>query len=273
MIRDITLGQYYKANSIIHSLDARTKILGTLAYLISLFFINSIVGYVLATIFLVLIIKLSKVPFKFMIRGLKSIIFLMLITVIFNLFLTNGTVLVRIWKLKITEEGLRLAVFMALRLMYLIIGASIMTLTTTPNKLTDGIERLLWPLAKIKVPVHEIAMMMSISLRFIPILLEETNKIIIAQKARGADFDEKGIVKKAKGMIPILIPLFVSAFRRASDLATAMEARCYHGGDGRTKLNPLKYTIKDLIALIIFIIYFALLILIKKFVIFKIWIF
>ncbi len=186
-------------------------------------------------------IKLSHVPFKFMIKGMKAILFLLILTVVFNLFLTPGEPLISLWKLTITKEGLRTAVFMAVRLSFLIIGSSVMTLTTTPNNLTDGMESLLKPLKRIHVPVHEISMMMSIALRFIPILLEETDKIMKAQIARGADFESGNLIKKAKSMVPLLVPLFISAFRRANDLAMAMEARCYRGGEGRTKMKPLIY--------------------------------
>lgn len=256
MIRDITIGQYYPANSILHRLDPRVKIVCTLLYLISLFLFNNIWGYVIATVFLVSVIRLSKVPFKFIVKGLKPIILLLMITVVFNLFLTKtGTILFELWIFKITDEGIRIAGFMAIRLIYLILGSSLMTFTTTPNALTDGIEKLLWPLRKIKLPVHEIAMMMSIALRFIPILLEETDKIMKAQTARGADLESGNIIQKAKAMIPILVPLFVSAFRRAGDLAMAMEARCYHGGEGRTKMKPLIYRRKDYVTYGIVIIY------------------
>lgn len=256
MIRDITIGQYYPANSILHCLDPRVKIVCTLLYLISLFLFNNIWGYVIATVFLVSVIRLSKVPFKFIVKGLKPIILLLMITVVFNLFLTKtGTILFELWIFKITDEGIRIAGFMAIRLIYLILGSSLMTFTTTPNALTDGIEKLLWPLRKIKLPVHEIAMMMSIALRFIPILLEETDKIMKAQTARGADLESGNIIQKAKAMIPILVPLFVSAFRRAGDLAMAMEARCYHGGEGRTKMKPLIYRRKDYVTYGIVIIY------------------
>jgi energy-coupling factor transport system permease protein len=197
------------------------------------------------------------VPLRFIVKGLKPIVLLLMITVVFNLFLTKtGKVLFEIWMIQITDDGLKTAFFMMLRLIYLILGSSIMTFTTTPNALTDGIERLLWPLRKIKVPVHEIAMMMSIALRFIPILLEETDKIMKAQIARGADLESGNIIQKAKAMIPILVPLFVSAFRRATDLAMAMEARCYRGGEGRTKMKPLVYQKKDIIAYAITIGYF-----------------
>ena len=256
MIRDITIGQYYPANSKLHRLDPRVKIVCTLLYLISLFLINNIVGYIVAAVFLATMIRISKVPFKFIGKGLKPVIMLLMITVLFNLFLTNsGNVIFSFWILKVTDEGLRTAIFMAIRLIFLILGSSLMTFTTTPNALTDGIEKLLWPLQKIKFPVHEIAMMMSIALRFIPILLEETDKIMKAQIARGADLENGNIIQKAKAMIPILVPLFVSAFRRANDLAMAMEARCYRGGEGRTKMKPLVYKKYDHVAYGIAIVY------------------
>ena len=188
---------------------------------------------------------MSHVPFRFIMRGMKTIVFLLLITVVFNLFLTPGTPLIHLWKLTITYEGLALASMMAVRLIFLIIGSSVMTLTTTPNHLTDGLESLMNPMKKIHVPVHEISMMMSIALRFIPILLEETDKIMKAQMARGADFESGSIIKRAKNLVPLLVPLFISAFRRANDLAMAMEARCYRGGEGRTKMKPLIYRKRD----------------------------
>ncbi len=203
------------------------------------------IGYAIAGLFLALVIKLSKVPLKFMVRGMKSIIFLLLIAVVFNLFLTPGEAVVTLWKLRITKEGIRLAGFMAIRLVFLIMGSSVMTLTTTPNNLTDGMESLMGSLKHLKVPVHEIAMMMSIALRFIPILLEETDKIMKAQIARGADFESGNLIKKAKSLVPLLVPLFISAFRRANDLAMAMEARCYRGGEQRTKMKPLVYKKRD----------------------------
>ena len=256
MIRDITIGQYYPSESKLHRLDPRVKIVCTLLYLISLFLFDNLLGYIVATIFLVAVICLSKVPVRFIFKGLKAVLMLLMITVVFNLFLTKtGNVIFEVWVLKITDEGLRIAVFMVIRLIYLILGSSLMTFTTTPNALTDGIEKLLWPLRKIKVPVHEIAMMMSIALRFIPILLEETDKIMKAQIARGADLESGNIIKKAKAMIPILVPLFVSAFRRANDLAMAMESRCYRGGEGRTKMKPLVYQKKDYVAYAITILY------------------
>lgn len=245
MIRDITIGQYYPADSVVHRLDPRVKLMGTMVFLISLFLFDSFAGYIVATLFLGCAIWLSKVPLKFMLKGLKAIFMLLAISVIFNLFLTDGVVVVQIWKIKITQEGIRMAVFMAIRLVYLILGSSLMTLTTTPNDLTDGMEKALSPLRKLRVPVHEISMMMSIALRFIPILLEETDKIMKAQQARGADFESGNLIQRAKSMIPILVPLFISAFRRANDLAMAMEARCYRGGEGRTKMKPLCYQKRD----------------------------
>lgn len=274
MIREITIGQYYPAQSVIHRLDPRVKIISTLLFLVSLFVQDSLLGYAAATIFLFTVIKISKVPLKFIVKGLKAILFLLLFTVAMNLFLTDGgKILVNIGFLNITERGLRVSVFMALRLLYLVIGSSLMTFTTTPNALTDGIESLLRPLNKIGVPVHEVAMMMSIALRFIPILLEETDKIMKAQIARGADLESGNLIQKAKAMIPILVPLFVSSFRRANDLAMAMEARCYHGGEGRTKMKPLIYKKRDWAAYGIVIAYLAAVIVLGHFLSFQIWIF
>ena len=267
MIRDITIGQYYPSGSKLHSLDPRVKIVCTLLYLISLFLFDNIWGYLVATVFLVFVIRISKVPFKFIVRGLRPVIMLLMITVLFNLFLTRtGNILVTFWVFQITDYGLKTALLMAIRLIYLILGSSLMTFTTTPNALTDGIESLLGPFQKIKLPVHEIAMMMSIALRFIPILLEETDKIMKAQIARGADLESGNMIQKAKAMIPILVPLFVSAFRRANDLAMAMEARCYRGGDGRTKMKPLVYHKRDYVAYAITILYVVIAVLIGKFV-------
>ena len=251
MIRDITIGQYYPAKSVIHKLDPRTKLFGTLVFIISVFLFHSIAGYAVATVFLAGMILISTVPVKFIFKGLKAIFMILLITMVFNIFLTPGEALVSFGIFKITKEGLSMAVRMAIRLVYLVIGSSLMTLTTTPNQLTDGLEKSLRPLNKIHVPVHEIAMMMSIALRFIPILLEETDKIMKAQIARGADFETGNIIQKAKNMIPLLVPLFISAFRRANDLAMAMEARCYHGGDNRTQMKPLRYESRDYISYVV----------------------
>lgn len=257
MLRDITLGQYYPADSVIHKLDPRVKLFGTLIYIISLFVFKGLPAFILAAIFLVVLIKLSKVPFSYMVKGLKTIVLIMLFAAVFNLFLTPGTKLVSFWIFTITYEGLKNAVVMMVRLIFLIIGTSLMTLTTTPNELTDGLEKALSPLKYIKVPVHEIAMMMSIALRFIPILIEETDKIMKAQMARGADFEHGNLIQKARNMVPLLVPLFVSAFRRANDLAMAMEARCYRGGEGRTKMKPLHYQKRDRMAYLTLLVYLA----------------
>ncbi len=255
MIRDITIGQYYQTDSPLHKMDPRVKLVGTMLYIVSLFLFSKAAPYMLAVLFLAAVIKVSKVPFGFMVRGLKTIVYLLLITAGFNLFLTQGEVIVKFWIFTITKEGLKNAIFIAVRLVLLIIGSSLMTLTTTPNQLTDGMEKLLHPLQKLKVPVHEISMMMSIALRFIPILLEETDKIMKAQMARGADFESGNLFKKIKAMVPLLVPLFISAFRRANDLAMAMEARCYHGGEGRTKMKPLQYQKRDRIAYLVLVLY------------------
>ena len=272
MLRDITLGQYYPVESSIHRLDPRTKLFGTMVFILSLFVANNIWGYLLGTIALAAVIILTKVPLRFILKGLKAIVILLLISVSFNLFLTPGQELIRFWIFKITWEGIRLAGFMAVRLIYLVVGfmavrliylgvgSSLMTLTTTPNQLTDGLEKGLGFLKRFHVPVHEISMMMSIALRFIPILVEETDKIMKAQMARGADFESGNLVQKAKAMIPLLVPLFISAFRRATDLAMAMEARCYRGGEGRTKMKPLQYSQRDHEAYMIFALYFVLVI-------------
>ena len=274
MIRDITIGQYYPAESRIHRLDPRVKIVCTLLFLVSLFIQNSLLGYVIATLFLGNVIRLSKVPLKYIVKGLKPIVILLLFTVVMNLFLTrSGEVLAHFWIFTITEGGLRTSVFMAVRLMYLVAGSSIMTFTTSPNALTDGMEKLLHPLNKLNVPVHEVAMMMSIALRFIPILLEETDKIMKAQQARGADFETGNVMQRAKAMVPILVPLFVSAFRRANDLAMGMESRCYHVGEGRTKMKPLRYKSRDRIAYFLTLIYIVAIFVVGRYVPFKLWIF
>lgn len=264
MIRDITLGQYYQADSPLHKMDPRVKIVGTLVFIISLFVAGNVTAYIAATIFLAAMIIISKVPFRFIVKGMKAIVVLMMITVVFNMFLTPGEALCRFWRFTVTKEGVINAAYTTIRLMYLIVGSSLMTLTTTPNNLTDGLEKLLNPLKAFKLPVHEVAMMMSIALRFIPILLEETDKIMKAQQARGADFDSGGLIKKAKSLVPLLVPLFVSAFRRANDLAMAMEARCYRGGEGRTKMKPLVYKKLDAVSYMILAVYGALIILCQK---------
>lgn len=264
MLRDITLGQYYRVDSIIHKLDARLKLISTFIFMISLFCFRGFIGYAIVALFLFSVIKLSKIPLSYMVKGLKTIMMLMLITVVFQLFFTSGTVICQLWIFKITKEGIKSAIFISLRLIFLILGSSIMTYTTTPNQLTDAIEAVLKPLKYIKVPVHDIAMMMSIALRFIPILVEETDKIMKAQLARGADFESGNLLKRAKSMLPIFVPLFVSAFKRADDLAVAMEARCYKGSEGRTKMYSLNYKKRDIIAYGIVAIYFISIIVIPR---------
>ena len=260
MLRDITLGQYYQTDSVLHRLDPRVKLIGTFAFIVGLFLAGNVAGYAVAAIFLVSMIKLSHVPVKFMLKGMKAIAFLIVITVVFNTFMTPGEVLIQVWKLKMTKEGLIMAVKLAVRLSFLIVGSSIMTLTTTPNQLTDAIESVMGPLKRLHVPVHEVAMMMSIALRFIPILMEETDKIMKAQEARGASFDSGNLIDKTKALIPLLVPLFISAFRRANDLAMAMEARCYRGGDSRTKMKPLIYRRRDVLGYGVLISFLALVI-------------
>ena len=260
MLRDITLGQYYQTDSVLHRLDPRVKLIGTFAFIVGLFLAGNVAGYAVAAIFLVSMIKLSHVPVKFMLKGMKAIAFLIVITVVFNTFMTPGEVLIQVWKLKVTKEGLIMAAKLAVRLSFLIVGSSIMTLTTTPNPLTDAIESVMGPLKRLHVPVHEVAMMMSIALRFIPILMEETDKIMKAQEARGASFDSGNLIDKTKALIPLLVPLFISAFRRANDLAMAMEARCYRGGDSRTKMKPLIYRRRDVLGYGVIISFLALVI-------------
>ena len=260
MLRDITLGQYYQTDSGLHRLDPRVKLIGTFAFIVGLFLAGNVAGYAVAAIFLVSMIKLSHVPVKFMLKGMKAIAFLIVITVVFNTFMTPGEVLIQVWKLKVTKEGLIMAAKLAVRLSFLIVGSSIMTLTTTPNQLTDAIESVMGPLKRLHVPVHEVAMMMSIALRFIPILMEETDKIMKAQEARGASFDSGNLIDKTKALIPLLVPLFISAFRRANDLAMAMEARCYRGGDSRTKMKPLIYRRRDVLGYGVLISFLALVI-------------
>ncbi|SET63352.1 energy-coupling factor transport system permease protein [[Clostridium] aminophilum] len=257
MLRDITIGQYYPVDSALHRLDPRTKLFGTLVFIISLFIADNPVCYAAAAAFLCMAVLLSNVPVRFIVRGLKSILILLLISVGFNLFLTPGETVFQFWILKVTKEGLRIAGMMAIRLIFLVVGSSIMTLTTTPNQLTDGMEKGLGFLNRVHVPVHEISMMMSIALRFIPILVEETDKIMKAQMARGADFENGNMIQRVRSMVPLLVPLFVSAFRRATDLAMAMEARCYRGGEGRTKMKPLHYAGRDRAAYLILFCYLA----------------
>jgi energy-coupling factor transport system permease protein len=249
MLRDITIGQYIPGETIIHRLDPRIKIIVTFLFIISLFFIDSFFPYIFITLFIASGILLSKIPFKYIIKGLKPLTFIILITFAINVFMTKGEIIQEIGPLDITKEGLTQAVFMALRLVFLITGTSLLTLTTSPILLTDGIEKILTPFKRIGVPAHELAMMMTIALRFIPTLLEETDKIMKAQKARGADFESGNILNRAKSLVPLLVPLFISAFRRADELAMAMEARCYRGGENRTRMRQLKIETRDYIVL------------------------
>lgn len=253
MLRDITIGQYYPADSFVHKLDPRFKILAVLAYIIAAFFVKTYIGLFVLLAFLTVAVAASHIPLKVLLRGLKAIYVLLGITFVFNALLSGGqTEYFRLWIFRLTREGLVRAVFMALRLIMLITGASLLTLTTAPIALTDGMERLLSPFAKLHFPAHEVAMMMTIALRFIPTLMEEADRIMKAQSARGASFDEGGLIKRAKSVIPLLVPLFVSAFRRAEELAMAMEVRCYHGGEGRTRLHVLRFTRRDAIGLAAF---------------------
>ena len=260
MIRDITLGQYFPGKSVIHSLDARTKIIGTLLYIVELFVVNNFYGFLIAALALAVVIAMSKVPVSFIFRGLTAIFVIIIFTFLINMLMVDGRVLVKFWILTITYEGLRRAFFMAVRLILLIIGSSLLTLCTKPIELTDGLEKLLKPLSKIGVPSHEIALMMTIALRFIPTLMEETDKIIKAQQARGADFESGNIISRAKSLIPILVPLFISSFRIAQELALAMEARCYNGGGGRTRLNEIHFSSRDIVAAVVMVLFLGVII-------------
>lgn len=249
MLKDITIGQYYPTGSPIHKLDPRTKLLITMAYIVGLFIIKQFIAYGLIILFVAAAIQISKIPFKYMIKGLKPLRVIILLTFFINLLMTPGESIYALGPLNMTREGLNQGVFMAIRLMMLVIGTSLLTLTTSPISLTDGIENLLKPFSKIGVPAHELAMMMTIALRFIPTLLEETDKIMKAQMARGADFESGNIINRAKSLVPLLVPLFISAFRRADDLAMAMEARCYRGGDNRTRMKQLNMAAADFISM------------------------
>lgn len=260
MLKDITIGQYFPGNTIIHRLDPRIKIIIVSLFIASLFFINDFVPYIFILGFILSVIMISKIPLKFILKGIKPLLFIILITFFINIFLTKGEVLYDIGPLEITKEGLYLAFFMAIRLIFLITGTSLLTLTTSPIALTDGIEKLLNPFKKIGLPAHELAMMMTIALRFIPTLLEETDKIMKAQMARGADFESGNIINRAKNLVPLLVPLFINAFRRADELATAMEARCYRGGENRTRLNELILMKTDIYVLVSMMIFFGLII-------------
>ncbi|MBU5678095.1 energy-coupling factor transporter transmembrane protein EcfT [Alkaliphilus sp. MSJ-5] len=251
MLKDITIGQYYPTGSYVHKLDPRTKILITFALIIGLFIINTFIPYAYIIAFIFVSVYISKIPIKYIIKGLKPLRIIIIITFIINIFMTQGEPIFNLGPLVMTREGLYQAFFMAIRLVLLVMGTSLLTLTTSPIALTDGIEHLLNPFKKIGVPAHELAMMMTIALRFIPTLLEETDKIMKAQMARGADFESGNIISRAKSLVPLLVPLFISAFRRADELAMAMEARCYRGGENRTRMKELKMTGKDTVALVV----------------------
>lgn len=260
MIREMTLGQYYKADSVLHKLDARVKLLGTLLFVITLFFPKSLLSLGIATVFLAFTIKLSKVPFSMVIRGVKPLFVIICFSAIINMISVGGEVLIKLGPVSITKQGLWMAFYLVIRLVYLVIGSSVMTFTTTPNQLTDGLEKGFRFLKKVHIPVHEIAMMMSIALRFIPILTEELDKIMKAQMSRGVDFESGNILERGKKLIPVLVPLFIAAIRRASDLAMAMDARCYNGGEGKTRLHPLVYKKQDYAAYGIMLLYVAIMI-------------
>ena len=250
MLNNMTLGQYYPVDSRIHRLDPRIKIIATILFIVAVFLAKTFVGYAILLLFLFGVTRLSNVPFRMLLRGLKPLRIILVLTFLLNLFFTPGEdVLLSFWVIRITREALLQAVFYSLRLAFLVAGTSLLTLTTSPVALADGLEMLLSPLKKIHFPAHELAMMMTIALRFIPTLLEETDKIMKAQMARGADFESGNLISRARAMVPLLVPLFVSAFRRAGELATAMESRCYHGGEGRTRLRVLKTTRADWLAL------------------------
>jgi len=266
MIKDITIGQYIPGNSPLHRADPRVKIIMTIVYMVLVFLVTSFYGFAMVSLFTLLVIAISNIPFKFTFKGLKPVIFIVVFTAIINILTIRGTIIFEYKFIHISQEGIITAAKMAIRLILLVMGASLLTLTTTPIALTDGIESLLKPLRKIGVPSHEIAMMMSIALRFIPTLLDETDKIIKAQAARGADFDTGGIMQKAKSFIPVLVPLFISAFRRAEELATAMEARCYRGSEGRTRMKQLKLGMTDLYIVIIMALFAAALIYLQWFI-------
>lgn len=257
MIKDITIGQFFPGESFVHKLDPRTKIILTIAYMVALFCAYNAEGLLFVGLFMVVITLVSKVPMKTVLKAIKPIIPIVLLTSIINAFYIDGTPIFQWGFMRMTYEGIRLAVFVAVRLVFLIVGTSMMTYTTSPIALSDGLEEIMKPLKYIKVPVHELSMMMSIALRFIPTLIEETDKIMSAQKARGADFESGSLMKRIKALLPILIPLFVSAFRRAEELALAMECRCYHGGEGRTRLRRLKLARNDYIAFAVFVVLLA----------------
>jgi len=255
MIKNITIGQYIPGDSFIHKLDPRTKILISILFIVNLFLVKNFAGYLVVAAFIALMVRVANLSPKYLYKGIKPVFVLIIFTAFLNMFVTKGTeetILVNFWIFRIYREGVYQAMFMTFRLIFLIMGTSILTLTTSPIELTDGIESLLKPFKRIGVPAHELAMMMSIALRFIPTLMDETDKIMKAKMARGADFESPNIIKKAKSLIPLLVPLFISSFRRAEELAMAMEARSYRGGEGRTRMKQLKYGRRDILGFLIF---------------------
>lgn len=268
MFKDITIGQYFPGNSAVHKYDPRLKIITMILFIVTLFFIKSMYMYIPVVLYLVLVISVAKLPIRMVFKGLRPLRWIILITFIVNLMFTPGEEIFRIWKISITDTGLNIALLMGIRLILLVLGTSILTYTTSPIELTDGIEALLNPLRKIGVPSHEIAMMMTIALRFIPTLIEETDKIIKAQMARGADFESGNLMRRAKNLVPLLVPLFINSFRRAEELATAMEARCYRGGDGRTKMNELKIVNSDIFMFVGNLVFYMAIVLVSR-----VWIF
>lgn len=248
MLKDVTLGQYFPGETAVHRLDPRTKLVLVVVYIVALFLVKGFLGYALMAGFLLAVIRVSQIPLKVILKSLKPLLLIIVLTAVLNLFYGQGEPLLRFWIFRVTKQGIFNAIFMVLRIALLVAGTFMLTYTTSPIALTDGLESLLSPLKKVGAPVHELSMMMCIALRFIPTLIEETDKIISAQKARGADFESGNLISRAKALIPILVPLFISAFRRADELATAMECRCYHGGDGRTRLHELCYARRDVMA-------------------------
>lgn len=256
MIKNISIGQYFPGDSFVHKLDPRLKLYSLLLFIISIFFIESFLVYIPVAILVLATILVAKLPLKLILKSLKSIMFIVLMTVVLNIFLTPGEIIFKFWIFSVTIEGIRISLFMAIRIVLLIMGTTVLTLTTSPIALADGLEYAMKPLEKIKFPSHAIAMMMTIALRFIPTILEEMDKIVKAQTSRGADFESGNLLKRAKNLVPLLVPLFINAFRRADELAIAMEARCYRGGEGRTKMRALKYDKKDYITMIFVTIFF-----------------
>lgn len=265
MLKDITLGQFFPGNTLAHRLDPRTKLIITVLYIVALFCAKGIVSYGLMILWLVTCVQTAKVKYRALVKGMKPVWFIIVFTAVLNLIYVKGTPLVTIWKFTIYEEGVQTAAYMILRIALLIMGTFLLTYTTSPIRLTDGLESLMSPLKKLHAPVHELAMMMAIALRFIPTLIEETDRIMSAQKARGADFENGSLLQRAKALIPILVPLFISAFRRADELATAMECRCYSGGEGRTKLHVLRFTGADFGVLVLGVVMTAAVVILGRF--------